>query len=161
MSRKGSLTVTGVLWLAMTQLGFSSLAHSQVSGRVTPGPVEERVGVIAAEPPKLTPLEEMVSRRAQERWDAARQGNFEKSYAYTLPSYRAVTPFKLFRAGKTGEATLLSAKVVGAKCEEAVCYVRVGIEFLSPFMAMQGQTMQTYFDERWTLEDNQWWLYLQ
>lgn len=108
------------------------------------------------------PAEKLVMERAQARWDAARAGDFEKSYGFTAPSYRAVTDFKLFRAATVGEQQLLAAEVLGVKCEtEASCSARVRIKFNLPLSQYrtQAELVETHYDEAWVKEDGNWWLF--
>lgn len=108
--------------------------------------------------------EEQVQARAQARWNAALAQDFEKSYSYTAPSYRALTDFRLYKAQKAGEAALISAKIVGVKCEnENSCAAKVRIEFHAPLMGgyKKDDTIVTHYDEKWIKEDGKWWLFLQ
>jgi hypothetical protein len=146
--------------IALGVLGMISVAQGQEAGRIVPGPVIEGYAGKQAEPVNMGAAEALVVKRAQERWDAARAADFEKSYSYTLPSYRALTSLKMFRAAKVGEAGLVGADVISAKCSQFSCDVKVGIKFLSPFMSMPGVELSTFFDERWVLEDGQWWLFV-
>lgn len=107
--------------------------------------------------------EEVVRVRAQARWDAARAGEFEKSYAFTTPSYRAVTDLKLFRAVTSGAQALVSAKVIGVTCEtEASCAARVRIEYHLPLgpQRLKSEVVANHFDEPWVKEDGEWWLFM-
>lgn len=101
--------------------------------------------------------------RAQARWDAARAGEFEKSYAFTAPSYRAVTDLKLFRGVTAGAQGLVSARVIGVKCEtEVSCAAKVRIEYHLPLgpQRPKPQVVDNHFDEPWVKEEGEWWLYM-
>jgi hypothetical protein len=110
-----------------------------------------------------TPPELQVLTRAQARWDAAVAGDFEKSYSFTAPSYRALTPFKNFKAQRTGEASLASAKVIGVECGAESCAAKVRIEFYGPITKYNTapSLISTHYDERWVVEEGNWWLFLQ
>jgi len=101
--------------------------------------------------------------RAQARWDAARAGEYQKSFAFTAPSYRAVTDIKLFRGVTAGSQGLVSAKVIGVTCEtEASCAAKVRIEYYLPLGAARPKPEVTtnHFDEPWVKEDGEWWLFM-
>lgn len=106
--------------------------------------------------------EQAVMDRAQARWDAARSGDLEKSYSFVVPSYRAVTDIKLYRAETAGSQSLGSAKVIGVKCEsDTSCAARIRIEFSPPFTAqrLKPEAITNHFDESWVKEDGEWWLF--
>lgn len=108
-------------------------------------------------------VEQHVMARAQARWDAARAGQFEKSFAFTAPSYRAVTDVKLFRGVTAGAQGLVSANVVGVTCEtEASCAAKVRIEYYLPLGAARPkpEVVSNHFDEPWVKEEGEWWLYM-
>ena len=110
------------------------------------------------------PPEEQVLERAQARWDAARTGDFEKSYSFTAPSYRAVTDIKIFRNETAGSQSLISAKVISVTCAtDSSCAAKIRIEFYSPLSAhrLKPDTIVTHYDEQWTKEDSNWWLFRQ
>lgn len=106
--------------------------------------------------------EQQVMERAQARWDAARAGDFEKSYSLTAPSYRAVTDLKLFRAETAGSQSLISATVVSVACEtETSCAAKARIEYYAPLGPQRPKpdVIVNYFDEPWVKEDGNWWLF--
>lgn len=106
--------------------------------------------------------EQQVMERAQARWDAARAGDFEKSYGFTAPSYRALVDLKIFRAETAGAQQLNSAEVLRVTCEsDTSCAARVRIEFNVPLGANRTtpEVAETHFDEPWVKEDGNWWLF--
>ncbi len=106
--------------------------------------------------------EQQVMDRAQARWDAARAGEFEKSFSYTAPSYRAVTDLKIYRNETSGSQSLVSAKVIGVKCEnETSCAAKIRLEYYEPFTVnkLKPGIIQNHYDEPWIKEDGAWWLF--
>jgi hypothetical protein len=106
--------------------------------------------------------EQQVKERAQARWDAARAGDFEKSYSFTAPSYRAVTDLKLFRAETAGSQSLVSATVISVTCEsDTTCAAKARIEYYAPLgpQRPRPEIIENHFDEPWVKEDGNWWLF--
>lgn len=125
----------------------------------------EATRATAAAPAATAPAataEQQVMDRAQARWDAARAGEFEKSFSYTAPSYRAVTDIKIFRNETSGSQSLISAKVIGVKCEsETSCAAKIRLEYYEPFNVNKPKPgiIQNHYDEPWIKEDGAWWLF--
>lgn len=108
-------------------------------------------------------VEQHVMARAQARWDASRAGEFEKAYAFTAPSYRAVTDLKLFRGVTTGVQGLVSANVIDVRCEtESSCAAKVRIEYYLPMSPQRPkpEVVSNHFDEPWVKEEGEWWLFM-
>lgn len=136
--------------MKISAVALGSIAVISLAGCATPG---------------LSPssVEQHVMARAQARWDAARAGQFEKSYAFTAPSYRAVTDLKLFRGVTSGAQGLVSANVIGVECKtEASCAAKVRIEYYLPLGAARPKPEVTsnHFDEPWVKEEGEWWLFM-
>jgi len=117
-------------------------------------------GCAALAPTPKTP-EEIVLARANARWAAMLKADFATAYGYLAPGVRAVVTEKAFagRYGGTAHWTLAEAKRVqcptASKC---VATIKIAAEILMPRMK-KGDTVPTYFDETWVLQDGQWWLY--
>jgi hypothetical protein len=107
------------------------------------------------------PPEEQVRLRATERWQAAIAGDMKKVYDSTAPSYRALVSFDRFRAGFGGAVSWTGAEVVGVTCEPAVCTTVVRIDAKPLLGKGYGDVISTHFDEKWVLEQGEWWLYQQ
>lgn len=106
--------------------------------------------------------EEQVMARAQARWDAARAGEFEKSFSFTPPSYRAVTDLKVYRQETAGSQGLVAAKVIGVKCEsEMSCAAKIRIEYYGPASISNPKPdiIINHYDEPWIKEDGAWWFF--
>ncbi len=133
-----------------SMLALAAIAAVSLAGCAAPGLSTQSV-------------EQHVMARAQARWDAARAGQFEKSFAFTAPSYRAVTDLKLFRGVTAGAQSLVSATVVGATCEtEASCAAKVRIEYYLPLgpQRPKPEVVSNHFDEPWVKEEGEWWLFM-
>lgn len=105
------------------------------------------------------PPEAQVAKLAKIRWEAAIAGDFEKIYSLTMPSYRAVTDYKLFRSKIGAGVVWKSAEVVDVNCAATACKAKVRIDFV-PLLGGGSKTqVSTHFDERWVQEEGKWWLY--
>jgi hypothetical protein len=106
------------------------------------------------EEPPVPSKEQVVIRRAQERWDALLARNFEKAFGYISPAMRATLPFEVFQ-GRLSGSSWLGAKVESARCEADYCDVSFKLEyFLFPNFPHTGQ-----FEERWIFDGEQWWFF--
>ena len=139
--------------------GVAGLAAALLAGCASQAVPEATQGAMAA--PAAT-AEQQVMERAQARWDAARAGEFEKSFSFTSPSYRAVTDIKLYRNETAGSQSLVSAKVIGVKCDsETNCAAKIRIEYHEPLTISKPKPaiIQNHYDEPWIKEDGAWWLF--
>lgn len=139
--------------------GVAGLAAVLLAGCASQAVPEATQGAMAA--PAST-AEQQVMERAQARWDAARAGEFEKSFSFTSPSYRAVTDIKLYRNETSGSQSLVSAKVIGVKCDsETNCAAKIRIEYYEPVNIKKPKPaiIQNHYDEPWIKEDGAWWLF--
>jgi len=103
------------------------------------------------------PAEQVVLERAQARWNALVERNFEAAYPFLTPGYRAVVPVGTYRRQSTGPAQWEGAKAQSAKCEAARCVVTVEITFRIGLPGHADRVSSTYVDEIWVLEDGQWY----
>ncbi len=139
--------------------GVAGLVAVLLAGCASQAAPEATQGAMAA--PAST-AEQQVMERAQARWDAARAGEFEKSFSFTSPSYRAVTDIKLYRNETSGSQSLVSAKVIGVKCDsETNCAAKIRIEYYEPVNIKKPKPAitQNHYDEPWIKEDGAWWLF--
>jgi hypothetical protein len=99
------------------------------------------------------PPEEVVVKRAQERWDALVKGDFKAAYAYLSPGSRAVMDQASY------ESSIRRGFWKAAKVEKAVCETRqkcdahVTIEY-----EFRGARTKTPLSETWIQEGSNWWL---
>jgi hypothetical protein len=110
------------------------------------------------EPPP--PPEEIVAERAQARWDALLEGDYEAAWDYYSPGFRdrvSVTELASELGGRPFRYE--GAEIRRVACEDQRCEVRVAVEFeipsapnhLSGFRSRQG------IEEIWLFIDDQWW----
>lgn len=102
------------------------------------------------------PPEELVTQRAQARWDALIAGEWEKAYAFNTPAYRESVDLFTFRSRNGAPpAKLKGAKAVGAKCDESSCDVTMQVSFepLQPGFP----ELTTEHSERWVQSEGKWW----
>lgn len=103
--------------------------------------------------------EQVVAQRAEARWAALVDGDFEKAWTYTQPGYRAVVPARGYRARFGGGGQWLGAQVHGVTCEPERCTVQIRLETEVILPGFRKQAFDSFFDEAWVREDGQWWYY--
>lgn len=104
-----------------------------------------------------TKPEDIVQRRAQERWTALMKGQFDKSHAYMTPGYRQAVPFERYRARFGSAASWQKAEVRNVECQPDKCDVTVRVHTK---VAVRGAPiLESDLRETWLLEDGQWWLF--
>lgn len=101
--------------------------------------------------------EEVVTERAQARWNALVEHNWASAYGYMTPAYRAIVPLKRFGTQFSGPAQWEDAKVAGVKCEEKRCIVSVAVDIRILLPAHADRVTTTHLDEVWVLEEGQWY----
>ncbi|WP_111877458.1 hypothetical protein [Paracidovorax anthurii] len=106
-----------------------------------------------------TTPEQQVKQRANEYWQARIAGQSEKSYALTPPSYRKAHTKEQFARQFGNAASVLSAEVVGVKCEAEKCTARMKLMAKPAIIGIKLDAIDTYLDEVWISEDGQWWRY--
>jgi len=105
--------------------------------------------------------EEIVARRANERWQALIKHDFATAYTYTQPGYRAITKqddyAKTF--GSAGEWK--AAEILETTCEPERCTVRLQLttRVLVPKFARSIPEIKGTIDETWIKDQGQWWYY--
>ena len=101
--------------------------------------------------------EKVVLERAQARWNALVERDWNTAYPYLTPAYRAVVPLKRYGNQFTGPVQWEAAKATGATCEEKRCTVKVEITFRTLLPGHMDRLTSTFVDEVWVLEDGQWY----
>ena len=101
--------------------------------------------------------EDIVQRRAQERWTALLKGQFDKSHAYMTPGYRQAVPFERYRARFGSAASWQKAEVRNVQCQPDKCDVTVRVHTKVPVRG--APILESDLRETWLLEDGQWWLF--
>ncbi len=101
--------------------------------------------------------EREVKERSEAYWKARIAGQSDKSYALTPPSYRkAFTPEQFARQFGNG-ASVTSAEVANVACEAEKCVAKVKLTAKPMIIGVKIDSIDTYLDETWVLEDGQWW----
>lgn len=104
--------------------------------------------------------EEVVQRRATERWGVIVSKGVGAVYGYTTPGYRAITTIETHRKRFGTAVSYISGEAVNVRCPETTkCIAMVRIE-AKPFLGRKfGDNIVTHVEETWLLEDGQWWLF--
>ena len=114
--------------------------------------------VAACAPPPSD--EEIVTQRAQERWDALVDSDFENSYKYHSPGYREeITTTEHIVGLSRRKITWVDAKIVGVDCEEGRCEVESSVTYSADGApgVLAGIRNTRTVREIWVRLDDQWW----
>jgi hypothetical protein len=105
--------------------------------------------------------EEIVTHRAQERWQALIKGDFPTAYGYTQPGYRAVISEKSYAKSFGNSGAWKDAQIFKVQCEAERCTVRLRLitRNLMPKFAQAMPEITGFVDETWIKDDGQWWFY--
>lgn len=111
--------------------------------------------------------EEIVKGRAEAYWKARLAGDAESAYSFAAPSYRAKTTFDEFRLSQMAGTYVLGVGVASVTCEagKGECVARTRLDFRLPPQLVGGRPVNfaglqsSYRDERWIMEEGQWWRY--
>lgn len=103
--------------------------------------------------------EQIVEKRATEYWKARVEGQVDKAYALSTPSYRKVRSEAQFKMQFGAGAAVKSADVANVTCAAEKCTVKVKLGVQPALLRLNIGTVETYLDEIWLLEDGQWWHY--
>ncbi|MCG7983995.1 MAG: hypothetical protein JAY90_14760 [Candidatus Thiodiazotropha lotti] len=105
--------------------------------------------------------EEIVAKRAQERWNLLVDGRVESSYDYLSAGYRQVTPYPHYMKTVKGVGLWKSAEVQQVKCKEDVCKADINIhmEIRHPMMRSPART-QNVIVEQWLRDKDGVWGFL-
>lgn len=101
--------------------------------------------------------EKVVLERAQARWDALVERDWNTAYSYLVPAYRAVVPLKRYGNQFSGPLQWESAKATSASCEDKRCAVKVEITYRTLLPGHMDRVSSTFLDEVWVLEAGQWY----
>lgn len=111
--------------------------------------------------------EDAVRQRAAAYWEARVAGKAEAAYSFAAPSYRSVTSLDRFRNQYVGPTYVFAVEVISVTCQEkaSVCTARTRLDFRTPPVLVGGRpaalpaVQSTHRDERWIMEDRNWWRY--
>lgn len=119
--------------------------------------VTAALGACATTPstPELT-----VRERASQVWQAKVAGDYDKSYTFMPPSYRAVTPVATYKKAFGGAVRLVGAEVVSVRCESAdKCIAAMKVEARPGLARANTAPIVSHFEEIWVREGSAWWLF--
>jgi hypothetical protein len=106
--------------------------------------------------------EEVVKKRAAQQWTARLANDFDTTYTFAPPSFRALTSLESYKKGFGKDVKIESAEVAEVKCEsEDKCVAQVKVK-AQPILLLNRRAVPhlvTYIDETWIREDGQWWLF--
>ena len=136
--------------MAKHMLGRRSGAFTLALGALT-------LAGCAADAP-ATP-EQAVQQRATAYWKARVAGQVDKAYALSTPSYRKLRTEAQFKQQFGAGASVEGAEVNKVTCEAEKCTAQIKISVKPALMGLKLDTIATYLDEVWLLEDGQWWHY--
>ena len=106
--------------------------------------------------------EEVVARRAQERWQALIKHDFPAAYGYTQPGYRAVMSEEKYAKSFGGDTSAWkSVEIFQTTCEPERCTVRLRLTAKNPVprFSRAMPEIKGFLDETWIKDDGQWWFY--
>jgi len=106
--------------------------------------------------------EEIVTRRAQERWQALIKGDFDKAYSYTQPGYRAVvSPENYAKTLSAGRGMWKEVQIFKTECEADRCTVNLQLtsKNVVPRFARAIPELKGFLNETWIKDQGQWWFY--
>lgn len=103
--------------------------------------------------------EQVVQKRSTEYWEARMAGNYEKAYALSAPSYRKLRTEPQFRMQFGSGAGIERAEVNKVECEAERCRVQLKVGVTLALPGINLNTVDTYINEIWLLEEGQWWHY--
>lgn len=100
---------------------------------------------------------EVVAMRAQSKWDALKEGNFDAAYGFVSPASRSVMTIEAFRR-RSGMVTWKEARVKEVSCQSSdACVVEVDVQYVYRARgAIPLENMQI-MRENWGRASGQWW----
>jgi hypothetical protein len=107
------------------------------------------IGQSAAEDPK-----QVVSQRAQERWNLLMTGQTERAYEYFSPASRQTLSFEAFRRRSGGGRWWRSLEVKSVDCAADACQVTMILEY--DLFEIKG--LKRSVEETWIKDAGTWWL---
>ncbi len=105
--------------------------------------------------------EEIVAKRAQERWGLLVDGRVESAYDYLSAGYRQVTPYSHYMKTVKGVGLWKSAEVQKVNCVEDVCKadIKIQMEIHHPMMRSPART-ESVVIEQWLRDKDGIWGFL-
>jgi hypothetical protein len=107
------------------------------------------IGQSAMEDPK-----QVVSQRAQERWNLLMKGQMEQAYEYFSPASRQTLSFEAFRKRSGVGRWWRSLEVKGVDCGGDACQVTMMLEY--DLFEIKG--LKRSIEETWIKDAGTWWL---
>lgn len=103
--------------------------------------------------------EQVVQERAQARWKALINGDFEKAWTYADAKTRQQVLQKNYKQRFGAAGAWIEAKVLRVKCQSESCLatVKLTTRNIAPNFARSIPQITTAFEEEWTREEGQWW----
>ena len=103
--------------------------------------------------------EQAVSQRVAAYWQARASQDFNKAYQFNTPAYRKLYTADQFRSQFGAGGAIRKGEAVKVDCVVEKCNVRVQITSTPMIPGLNMDTITSYLDEIWLLEDGQWWRY--
>ena len=103
--------------------------------------------------------EQLLARRAEDRWQALIAWDMEKAYGYLSPGTRQTLPLSVYAKKKTMAPLQYKGAVVkSTQCEDQVCALKLELNYIyqGSVSAMQGQEMTSTITEKWIAADDNW-----
>jgi hypothetical protein len=97
----------------------------------------------------------VVGKRAEERWQALIQRDFDRAYGYFSPASREVIRIGDF-SQRMSQFPYRTVKVDKVECEAELCTVRLTLTYDFPRMNMKD--VPTPLEESWLIQGGQAWL---
>lgn len=102
-------------------------------------------------------IEDVVAKRAGERWGYVIKGDYVKAYDYFVPSVKSVKTIESFTGSFGRGLRLESAEPVSVLCSEVDrCVARYKIGAVVPVRGFTNQIVYREIEEIWLLESGQW-----
>jgi len=110
---------------------------------------------------KASSPEELVSARAQARWEAQLAGQWGQAYSYLTPGHRSGETKELYTVRMQNKPVQwTAARVLGTNCpEERVCEVDVSVAYVvhNPMASVDRMGNERVVDETWLHVDGEWY----
>ena len=104
--------------------------------------------------------EDEIRLRAQARWDALLENDYETAYGYASPGFRSTTSVVDFEIEmRTRRVQYQSAEYREQSCEEKACTVTmlVGFKVVKPVMGLDVWESTSAIKEQWIQTGGEWW----
>ncbi len=109
---------------------------------------------------KPVSTEELLTQRAQDRWQALIAWDMEKAYSLLSPGTRQAMPLAAYsKKQATSPVQMKDAVVKSTQCEEEVCTLRIELRYIynGSVAAMRGQEQTSTVTEKWVAADDSWY----